>query len=187
MVDLTRDEHGRLHARSLDVVAGRSATAYAGWLKQQLPEFIAGIEHPALDPFRGYARRRGELVERHSATMASCTCDLRKSATCSLSAFYYRIPEGRPGHVGARARTLSERLPRRGLGVPARRPQRGVAHEGSALLEGAFGPSQVRERGSCCQASRRHCSRAPRGSSRPRAMCDHHSVSAAAEEAVGIR
>lgn len=55
MVDLTRDEHGRLHARLLDVVAGRSGTAYAGWLKQQLPEFIAGIEHAALDPFRGYA------------------------------------------------------------------------------------------------------------------------------------
>ena len=64
MVDLTRDEHGRLHARLLDVVAGRSGTAYAGWLKQQLPEFIAGIEHAALDPFRGYANAiRDELPD----------------------------------------------------------------------------------------------------------------------------
>lgn len=29
MVDLTRDEHGRLHARLLDVVPGRTGTAYA--------------------------------------------------------------------------------------------------------------------------------------------------------------
>ena len=35
MVDLTRDEHGRLHARLLDVVPGRSGTAYAAWLKAQ--------------------------------------------------------------------------------------------------------------------------------------------------------
>jgi transposase len=55
MVDLTRDGEGRLHARLLDVVPGRSGVAYAGWLQAQLPEFVAGIEHAALDPFRGYA------------------------------------------------------------------------------------------------------------------------------------
>jgi transposase len=64
MVDLTRDQHGRLHARLLDVVPGRSGTVYAGWLKTQLPEFIAGIEHAALDPFRGYANAiRDELPD----------------------------------------------------------------------------------------------------------------------------
>ncbi len=64
MVDLTRDEHGRLHARLLDVVPGRSGTAYAGWLKAQAEEFIAGIEHAALDPFRGYANAiRDELPD----------------------------------------------------------------------------------------------------------------------------
>lgn len=64
MVDLTRDEQGRLHARLIDVVPGRSGTAYANWLKDQLPEFIAGIEHAALDPFRGYANAiRDELPD----------------------------------------------------------------------------------------------------------------------------
>jgi transposase len=64
MVDLTRDEQGRLHARLIDVVPGRSGTAYANWLKAQLPEFIAGIEHAALDPFRGYANAiRDELPD----------------------------------------------------------------------------------------------------------------------------
>ena len=55
MVDLTRDEHGCLHARLLDVVPGRSGTAYATWLSAQPDEFTAGVEQAALDPFRGYA------------------------------------------------------------------------------------------------------------------------------------
>jgi transposase len=64
MVDLTRDENGNLHARLLDVVPGRSGTAYAGWLHEQSEEFIAGIEHAALDPFRGYANAiRDELPD----------------------------------------------------------------------------------------------------------------------------
>ena len=64
MVDLTRDEDGVLHARLLDVVPGRSGTAYASWLKAQQPGFIAGIEHAALDPFRGYANAlRDELPD----------------------------------------------------------------------------------------------------------------------------
>jgi transposase len=64
VVDLTRDAEGRLHARLLDVVPGRSGTAYAGWLKAQAAEFVAGIEHAALDPFRGYANAiRDELPD----------------------------------------------------------------------------------------------------------------------------
>jgi len=55
MVDLTRDQHGLLHARLLDVVPGRTGTAYAAWLKAQPKEFIAGITEASLDPFRGYA------------------------------------------------------------------------------------------------------------------------------------
>jgi transposase len=56
MVDLTRDEHGCVHARLLDVVPGRSGTAYAGWLADRPDEFVAGVEQAALDPFRGGMR-----------------------------------------------------------------------------------------------------------------------------------
>ncbi len=64
MVDLTRDENGCLHARLLDVVPGRTGTAYAAWLKAQPEAFTAGIEHAALDPFRGYANAiRDELPD----------------------------------------------------------------------------------------------------------------------------
>jgi transposase len=64
MVDLTRDVHGQLHARLLDVVPGRTGTAYAGWLKRQPDTFTAGISHASLDPFRGYANAiRDELPD----------------------------------------------------------------------------------------------------------------------------
>jgi len=64
MVDLTRDEHGCLHARLLDVVPGRSGTAYATWLKERPAAFLAGVEQAALDPFRGYANAiRDELPD----------------------------------------------------------------------------------------------------------------------------
>jgi len=32
MVDLTRDQHGHVHARLLDLVPGRSGPAYRNWL-----------------------------------------------------------------------------------------------------------------------------------------------------------
>jgi transposase len=64
MVDLTRDQHGCLHARLLDVVPGRSGTAYATWLKDQPTGFTGVIKHAALDPFRGYANAiRDELPD----------------------------------------------------------------------------------------------------------------------------
>lgn len=64
MVDLTRDDHGRVRARLLDVVPGRSGTAYAAWLRATPPEFRPAVEHAALDPFRGYANAiRDELPD----------------------------------------------------------------------------------------------------------------------------
>jgi len=64
MVDLTRDEHGCLHARLLDAVQGRSGKVYADWLTDQGVEVSVTVEHAALDPFRGYANAiRDELPD----------------------------------------------------------------------------------------------------------------------------
>lgn len=41
--------------RLLDLVPGRSGTALSAWVLSQPPEWRAGIEVAALDPFRGYA------------------------------------------------------------------------------------------------------------------------------------
>jgi transposase len=55
MVDLTRDSDGRLQARLLDLVPGRSGPAYAGWLSERGEAFRTGVRVATLDPFRGYA------------------------------------------------------------------------------------------------------------------------------------
>ena len=54
MVDLTRDQAGRVHARLLDLVPGRSKKAYTDWLLDRGVDFRARIEVAALDPFGGY-------------------------------------------------------------------------------------------------------------------------------------
>jgi transposase len=83
MVDLTRDEHGRLHARLLDVVPGRTGTAYAAWLKQQSSEFTAGITEASLDPFRGYANAlRDELPDAVAVLDAFHVVKVRHEALC---------------------------------------------------------------------------------------------------------
>ena len=64
MVDLTRDEHGCLHARLLDAVEGRSGKAYADWLTHAGVEVKTTVQQAALDPFRGYGNAiRDELPD----------------------------------------------------------------------------------------------------------------------------
>jgi transposase len=59
IVDLIRR---RGPARLLDVVAGRSASALAGWVSNRHPAWRSGIRIAALDPYRGYATAlRGAL------------------------------------------------------------------------------------------------------------------------------
>ena len=54
MVDLTRDKDGRVRARLLDLVPGRSGTVYKTWLDQRGKTFKQRVEVATLDPFRGY-------------------------------------------------------------------------------------------------------------------------------------
>jgi transposase len=54
IVDLTRDQHGRVRARLLDLVPGRSGKVYADWLAARGRAFRAKVEIATLDPFHGY-------------------------------------------------------------------------------------------------------------------------------------
>lgn len=64
IVDHTRDAHGRVRTRLLDLVPGRSGAAYADWLTEQGTAFTAGIRTATLDPFHGYSNAiRDELPE----------------------------------------------------------------------------------------------------------------------------
>jgi len=54
MLNLTRDKNGRVRARLLDLVPGRSGEAYTSWLRDRGDTFPKGIEIATLDPFHGY-------------------------------------------------------------------------------------------------------------------------------------
>ena len=54
MVDLSRDKDGRVQARLLDLVPGRSGEAYKTWLKDRGDTFRTGVKVATLDPFHGY-------------------------------------------------------------------------------------------------------------------------------------
>jgi transposase len=54
MVDLNRDQHGRVHARLLDVVPGRSGETYRSRLLERGESFRSRVEIATLDPFHGY-------------------------------------------------------------------------------------------------------------------------------------
>ncbi len=54
MVDPSRDTQGRVRARLLDLVPGRSKKAYADWLAERGEAFRSGVRVAALDPFAGY-------------------------------------------------------------------------------------------------------------------------------------
>ncbi|MGB3763410.1 MAG: hypothetical protein WA966_09310 [Ornithinimicrobium sp.] len=43
MVDLGRGQHGRLHARLVDLVQGRSGKAFADWLTERGETFRGGV------------------------------------------------------------------------------------------------------------------------------------------------
>ncbi|MGA4669584.1 ISL3 family transposase [Propionibacteriaceae bacterium Y1923] len=99
MVDLTRDANGHLHARLLDVVPGRSGTAYAGWLKTQEASFVAGVEHAALDPFRGYANAiRDELPDAVAVLDAFHVVKLGTQVVDEVRRRVQQDTHGRRGH-----------------------------------------------------------------------------------------
>ena len=99
MVDLSRDEHGRLHTRLLDVVPGRTGTAYAGWLKHQDPAFIAGVKQASLDPFRGYANAiRDELPDAVAVLDAFHVVKLGTQVLDEVRRRVQHDTQGRRGH-----------------------------------------------------------------------------------------
>ncbi|WP_218851431.1 ISL3 family transposase [Nocardioides panaciterrulae] len=63
MVDLSRDQEGRVRARLLDLVPGRSGKAYADWLEERGNAFRDGVKVAALDPFQGYKTAIDDKLE----------------------------------------------------------------------------------------------------------------------------
>lgn len=104
MVDLTRDQHGRTHARLLDLVPGRSKKAYADWLTERGADFRAGIEVASLDPFGGYkAAIDAELAD---ATAVLDAFHVVKLGTQVVDEVRRRIQQDTRGHRGRKGEPL---------------------------------------------------------------------------------
>ena len=63
MVDLSRDQAGRVRARLLDLVPGRSGKAYADWLDERGDAFRRRVQVATLDPFHGYKNAIDDQLE----------------------------------------------------------------------------------------------------------------------------
>lgn len=104
MVDLTRDAGGRVRARLLDLVAGRSKKAYVDWLVERGPDFRDGIEVAALDPFGGYKSAiDDELAE---ATAVLDAFHVIKLGTQVVDEVRRRVQQDTTGHRGRKGDPL---------------------------------------------------------------------------------
>lgn len=104
MVDLTRDEHGQVHARLLDLVPGRSKKAYADWLTERGEQFRAGIGVAALDPFGGYKAAIDEQLA--DATAVLDAFHVVKLGTAVVDEVRRRIQQATLGHRGRKGDPL---------------------------------------------------------------------------------
>src|SRR3546814_12596867 len=77
MVDLTRDATGRVRARLLDLVPGRSSKAYADWIKERDEQFRAGVKIAALDPFAGYKKALDDELDDATDEIGRASCRAR--------------------------------------------------------------------------------------------------------------
>ena len=77
MVDLTHDQHGRVRARLLDLVPGRSGKAYADWLTERGEAFRKGVKIATLDPFHGYKNAIDDQLQDAVAVLDAFYADVR--------------------------------------------------------------------------------------------------------------
>lgn len=104
MVDLTRDSRGRVHARLLDLVPGRSKKAYSDWLVERGPAFRARVEVAALDPFGGY--KSAIDAELADATAVLDAFHVVKLGTQVVDEVRRRVQQDTTGHRGRKGDPL---------------------------------------------------------------------------------
>lgn len=98
MVDLTPDQHGRVRARLLDLVPGRSGQAYARWLAQRGQNFCRGVQIATLDPFHGYRRAIHDHLDDAIAVVDAF--HVVKLGTTMVDQVRRRVQQAIHGHRG---------------------------------------------------------------------------------------
>lgn len=104
MVDLTRDQHGRVHGRLLDLVPGRSGQTYKSWLRERGESFRARVEIATLDPFHGYKNAIDDQLEDAVAVLDAF--HVVKLATQVVDDVRRRVQQEIHGHRGRRGDPL---------------------------------------------------------------------------------
>lgn len=104
MVDLTRDTEGKVRARLLDLVPGRSKKAYADWLNDRSAAFRAGVQVAALDPFAGYKSAIAD--ELADATAVLDAFHVVKLGTQAVDEVRRRVQQETRGHRGRKGDPL---------------------------------------------------------------------------------
>ena len=98
MVDLSRDQHGKVRARLLDLVPGRSGKVYADWLKARNQAFRDGIGVATLDPFHGYKNAIDDELEDAVAVLDAF--HVVKLGTAAVDEVRRRVQQDTTGHRG---------------------------------------------------------------------------------------
>ena len=104
MVDLTRDQHGRVRARLLDLVPGRSGRVYADWLDQRGEEFRNNISVATLDPFHGYKNAIDDQLQDAVAVLDAF--HVVKLGTDAVDQCRRRVQQQTLGHRGRKGDPL---------------------------------------------------------------------------------
>lgn len=98
MVDLTRDEQGRTHARLLDLVPGRSGTVYRTWLDARGKDFRDQVQIATLDPFHGYKNAIDDQLDDAIAVLDAF--HVVKLANQAIDEVRRRVQQATLGHRG---------------------------------------------------------------------------------------
>ena len=104
MVDLTKDQQGKVKARLLDLVPGRSGKAYADWLEERGDAFRRGVKVAALDPFQGYKTAIDDKLEDAVAVLDAF--HIVKLGTAAVDECRRRIQQETLGHRGRKGDPL---------------------------------------------------------------------------------
>ena len=104
MVDPTRDAHGRVRARLLDLVPGRTGRAYAGWLVDRGDAFRRNVQVAALDPFAGYKSAIDDQLD--DATAVLDAFHVVKLGTQVVDEVRRRVQQVTLGHRGRKGDPL---------------------------------------------------------------------------------
>ncbi|GAA4743226.1 hypothetical protein GCM10023350_29910 [Nocardioides endophyticus] len=104
MVDLTRDQQGRVHARLLDLVAGRSGAAYSDWLAARCEAFKKGVKVATLDPFHGYKNAIDGQLEDAVAVLGAF--HVVKLGSAAVDECRRRVQQDTLGHRGRKGDPL---------------------------------------------------------------------------------